>query len=254
MRGFRDWVLQPLLTAAFVIVLGGLIYAFLPWQSSLARLQRHFVRTLQIDYNRNLSDGLLAELRNDGFTFFVRHASRDELSPAIDRAAVLDKTFVPTEYRRGLCLNEQGRVESQIIGYFFRAAKISIGEVVASPVCRARETAELAFGHVDRLDPSLILTNLLAPGEERAAQKKNLKKLLEQTPASGTNRVLAAHDGVLESIGYENVNVEPAGIVIFQHTKQGQAIRAVVDLRSMLYALSAPWLDNSSNPRAGPPE
>ena len=75
---------------------------------------------------------------------------------------------MPTEYRRGLCLNELGRVESQVLGHFFRAAKIPVGEVVASPVCRARETAELSLGRIDRFDPSLILTLLLAPDEERA--------------------------------------------------------------------------------------
>ena len=94
---------------------------------------------------------------------------------------------------------------------------------------------------VDRFDPSLIVTTLLAPGEERAAQKKNLKKLLEQTPASGTNRMLVAHIGVLKSIGYENLNLEPAGMAILRHTDQGPAIRAVITLRDMIYALPAPW-------------
>jgi hypothetical protein len=36
----------------------------------------------------------------------------------------------------------------QLLGHFFRAAKIPIGEVVATPVCRAREAAELSLGRV----------------------------------------------------------------------------------------------------------
>jgi phosphohistidine phosphatase SixA len=243
MRWSRDWVLQPLLTAVFVIVLGGLIHAFWPLQYSLTALHGRFVKKWQPDHNRNLSDALLAELRNGGFTLFVRHASRDEGSNGIDRASVLDKTFVPMEYRRGLCLNELGRVESQVLGHFFRAAKIPIGEVVASPLCRARETAELSLGRVDRLDPSLLPTLLLAPGEERAAQTKNLRKLLAHTPAAGTNRMLTSPAGVLASIGYDNLNLEQAGMVIFQHTGERPAIRSVVTLRDMTFALSAPWFE-----------
>ena len=236
MRWSRDWVLQPLVTAVFVIALGELMHAFLPWQSSW--LRGHLVSTWQPDYSRDLSDGLVADSRNGGFTFFVRHGDRDEEPDAIDRASLLN--IVPSEHRRGLCLNELGRVESQILGNFFRAAKIPIGEVIASPVCRARETAELSLGRVDRLDPSLILSTLLAPGEERAAQRMNLKKLLEQTPAAGTNRMLASHGAVLETIGYKNLNLSPAGMVIFQHTGEGPTIRSIVTLRDMIFALSAP--------------
>src|SRR5689334_7001607 len=93
MRLSRDWVLQPLLTAAFVIVLGGLIHVFWPSQYSLTALHGRLVKKWQPNHNRNLSDALLAELRNGGFTIFVRHASRDEGSNAIDRASVLEKTF-----------------------------------------------------------------------------------------------------------------------------------------------------------------
>ena len=84
MRGFRDWTLQPLLTAVLLILLGGLVHAFLPWQHLLTALQAYLVKSWRPDQNQNLSDSLLFELRNGGFTFFVRHASRDEVSIAID--------------------------------------------------------------------------------------------------------------------------------------------------------------------------
>jgi hypothetical protein len=187
MRGFRDWILKPFLTAVFVIVLAGLIHAFVPQKYSLTTIRDSLVRKSRPDYDRKLSDALLAELLNGGFTFFVRHASRDQgrASIAIDRALLLDKTFVPTEYQRGPCLNELGRVESQTLGYFLRAARIPISEVVASPVCRARETAELSLGRVDRFDPSLIWTTLLAPGEEREEQKENLRSCWSRHRAPG---------------------------------------------------------------------
>ena len=108
MRGFRDWVLKPLLTAVSVIMLAGLIHAFFPRQYSFTAIRDHLVKKWLPDHNRKLSDALLAELPNGGFTFFIRHGNRDDLSIAIDRASLLDKTFVPTEFQRGLCLNEPG--------------------------------------------------------------------------------------------------------------------------------------------------
>jgi broad specificity phosphatase PhoE len=237
MREFRYWVLQPLLTAVFVIVLSGLIYAFyafLPWRDPLTALRGHLVE--KRPYDRNLSNDLLAELRNGGFTLFVRHGKSDGGNAAIDRASLLK--IVPSEYQRSVCLNEQGRAESQILGQFFSAKKIPIGEVVASPVCRARETAELSLGRVDRLDPSLIFPDLLAPDERHAAQM-SVKKLLEQTPAAGTNRMLVSHGAVLESIGYESASPEQAGMVIFQHTGKGPTIRSIVTLYNMTLALPA---------------
>jgi phosphohistidine phosphatase SixA len=243
MRWSWGWVLQPLVTALFVIVLGGLVHAFWPLQYSVTALHGRLVKKWQPDHDRTLSDSLVGELQNGGFTLFVRHSSRDEGSNAIDRASVLDKTFVPTEYRRGLCLNERGRVESQVLAHFFRAAKIPIAEVVASPLCRARETAELSLGRIDRLDPSLIPTLLLAPGEERAAQRKNLRELLAHTPTAGANRMLTSHAGVLESVGYDNLNLEQSGMVIFRHTGERPTIRSVVTLRDMTFALRAPWLE-----------
>ena len=54
MRGFGDWVLKPLLTAVFVIVLAGLIQAFLPKQYSFTAIRDHLVKKGRPDYDRNL--------------------------------------------------------------------------------------------------------------------------------------------------------------------------------------------------------
>ena len=55
--------------------------------------------------------------------------------------------------------------------------------------------------------------------------------------------MLTSHAGVLESIGYDNLNLEQAGMVIFQHTGERPAIRSIVTLRDMTFALPAPWFE-----------
>jgi phosphohistidine phosphatase SixA len=235
-----EWLVKPFLTALWVVVLGGLLVGTFSQQYSFVALREILHRKFAQDYERKLSASLLSELRAGGFTFFIRHASRDGVdvpaTSALDWAFTVDPAAVPAEFHWGLCLNEFGRVESRLLGQFFRRATIPVGEVLASPLCRARETAELSVGRVDRLEPSLVT---IGGPNERAARTIGLKQLLEQTPRRGANRLLFSHTSVLEAQGFDRLDAEQAGMVILQHTSQGLKVRAVVTLREMWSALLA---------------
>jgi broad specificity phosphatase PhoE len=238
-----DWILKPLAISICVLVLGGTVVAIFSEHYSF-EWREAINRRLYPDYERKLSAALLAELRAGGYTLFVRHGSRDRGSapsnPAFDRAYLIDPSLMPPDFRSGICLNEVGRAESRLLGQFFRRAKIPVGEVLASPLCRARETAELSVERVDRIDPDLVIDNVFAGAAERAPRAARLRKLLDQTPRGGTNRLLFSHSGVLETQGYERLRLEEAGVVILQHTKEGTSVRAIVSLREMINALPLP--------------
>jgi phosphohistidine phosphatase SixA len=233
-----EWLIKPLVTALWIVILAGLLVGTFSQQYSFAALRETVYRKFAQDYERKLSASLLSELRGGGFTLFIRHASRDGVdvpaTSALDWAFTVDPAVVPAEYRWGLCLNEFGRVESRLLGQFFRRASIPVGEVLASPLCRTRETAELSVGRVDRLEPTLVI---IGGPNERAARTSGLKRLLEQAPRRGANRLLFSHTSVLETQGFTRLETEQAGMVILQHTSQGLKVRAVVTLREMWYAL-----------------
>ncbi|TAL25299.1 MAG: hypothetical protein EPN99_01850 [Frankiales bacterium] len=67
--------------------------------------------------------------------------------------------------------------------------RIPVGEVRASPYCRTADTAELAFGRVQR-DDALLPIPEGADGEERAEAR--LRELLSDEPSEG-NTVLVGH-------------------------------------------------------------
>ena len=43
-------------------------------------------------------------------------------------------------------LSDEGREEARMLGAAFKARKVPLGEILASPWCRCVETARLAFG------------------------------------------------------------------------------------------------------------
>lgn len=82
---------------------------------------------------------LLGQLREGGHVLVFRHAITE---PKTDR---VESVRTCATQRR---LTDEGRAQARAIGRDVRALGIPIGEVRASPFCRTRETARLAFGRV----------------------------------------------------------------------------------------------------------
>ncbi|HCY17295.1 MAG: hypothetical protein A2Z93_13800 [Curvibacter sp. GWA2_64_110] len=138
--------------------------------------------------------GLLPQLRAGGHVIFFRHAT----------------TRLDQEDRPGLdlkdCgsqrnLSEAGRREAAAIGAAWRALRIPVGRVLASPFCRTRETAQLAFGGVIEVSDDLYFAIGLKP-EQRTAKAAALRRMLGQAPPAGRNTVLVSHTANLqEAVG-----------------------------------------------------
>jgi len=125
-------------------------------------------------------EAMLVELRKGGYTILWRHTATDQSNR--------DAPGYPTTERyQQRNLSDQGVTDAKTVGLVFKNAGIPIGEVLASPMFRTRETAQYAFGRV-AVAPELIA---LAPTPEQ-------RRLLTTQPAAGTNRVLVTHHFVLE--------------------------------------------------------
>jgi phosphohistidine phosphatase SixA len=128
---------------------------------------------------------IVAALQKGGLTLVVRHAISDA---NINRRELLRSCA----FQRNL--TEAGRDQAAAIGRAIRTLRIPIGDVRASPLCRARDTARLAFGRVtvdrDLVSPGVIGTQA---ADERRAER--LRALAERPPAAGKNTVLVTHTG-----------------------------------------------------------
>jgi phosphohistidine phosphatase SixA len=121
---------------------------------------------------------LLAALRAGGLVLACRHA--------ITPNGVRDESSTDRALQRNL--SEDGREQATAIGNAVRAARIGIGPVLASPMYRTRESAELAFG-----DSVVEVTQLL----RREPPMSEIMPLFTQEPPPGNNRVLMTHQGTL---------------------------------------------------------
>lgn len=151
---------------------------------------------------------LLADLRKGGFVLYLRHGTTDNSRP--DRAPSVDLNDCNTQR----VLNDEGRKLAAAVGQYISRAKIPVGEVFHSPLCRARESAELAFPAMHgKLQQELYLAytaNLTA--EEKKPVLLATRKLVSTPVAAGTNRVLVAHaPNMADLMGYF---VKPEGTMV----------------------------------------
>lgn len=143
---------------------------------------------------------MIEQLRGGGYLIYVRHGNRQKWDSVIAfdiHEAASGEDASKASYRDAVCLSAQGREEGAMIGRIFRLSAIPVGHVVASPICRARQTAELAFGRIDAVHPPLIHTPVVNPGNA-AAFKEGLRQVLETVPVkSGSNTVISAHENTI---------------------------------------------------------
>lgn len=139
----------------------------------------------------------VALLRPGGLNLYLRHAITDR--GQVDTGRRGDRAGQRN-------LSEAGIAQARALGEAFRRHAIPVGEVLASEVFRARDTAELAFGRA-RVERDLIADDY-TPGSA-AEDAAAVSRRLAVPPAPGTNRVLVGH-------------IVPLGMVLGRPLAQGE--------------------------------
>lgn len=144
---------------------------------------------------------LIAALQQGGYVIFFRHAATYRSQLDTDQ-----QNLENCQTQRNL--NEAGQAQARTIGEAFRQAQIPVGTILASPYCRTRDTAQLAFGRVE-LSQDLIGPYADDADEAELAQK--LRSLLAMPPGEGTNTILVGHSpNLLAATGLSIVEGEAA--------------------------------------------
>jgi broad specificity phosphatase PhoE len=132
------------------------------------------------------------KLRDGGYVVTFRHAATDQ---------GMDTTDDLSDCSRQRNLDADGRRQSREIGRAFERLDIPVDRVMASPFCRTRDTARLAFG---RVRPARALLSVEFFESVREGRRKGLRRLLRTEPRDGTNTVLVTHgSAILDAIGEE---------------------------------------------------
>ena len=139
---------------------------------------------------------IVRTLQAGGHTLLMRHALSDA---TVGRQELLRSCATQRN------LTVAGREQARAIGRAIRALRIPIGQVRASPLCRTRDTARLAFGRAT-LDRMLVNTGILGTLADDRRRGRALRALVRRPPPKGQNTVLVTHTpNILAASGEESV-------------------------------------------------
>ncbi len=214
---------------------------------------RSVVPTVSTLVATGMSMEIFEAMREGGYTIFIRHSKRDKHVVnmlAFERFALKFRGEEHPTFKEGSCLNEEGKAEAWLLGKIFEKAQSPIGSVYSSPICRAKETAQLAFGRVDVINPNLTYqftnTRFLSNGsitkEEKKIVDENFRKLVYTPPQKGTNKVLVGHSGQFAGVGgfgWQKLEIAEGGVLILKHEPANQlTLITNATIEELVYALT----------------
>jgi phosphohistidine phosphatase SixA len=132
---------------------------------------------------------LASDLKRGGLVLVLRHAATDFSKPDRDPVDLGD-------CRTQRNLSQQGRRDARAIGRAVRRLNLRLGPVLASPFCRTRETAELAF-RSPRVSLALLNTVTAVHNARWRRQIRAARRLLGTKPERGRLTVLVTHGSVV---------------------------------------------------------
>ncbi|MDQ1079399.1 histidine phosphatase family protein [Pseudoroseomonas cervicalis] len=152
-------------------------------------------------------------LRRGGLNLYLRHGITDR---AQADTGVLEQRAAQRN------LSQAGEAQARALGVALRRLRVPVAEVLTSPVFRARDTAELAFGAA-QLHPALVADDYTRRDPRQDAAE--VSALLAR-PVVGGNRVLVGHIvplGLVLGRGLSQAEFPEGAMALFQ--PQGAAWR-----------------------------
>ena len=147
-------------------------------------------------------DPLWSQLKKGGYVILMRNS-------AVDEGLGDPKGYKVNDCTTQLNLTDKGRAEAKKIGDEFKKRKIPIKQVFTSAFCRAKETAQLAFGKADVWE---ALNSFYDKPNRKSEQTRLLHQRLESPPTDGTNLVLVTHGyNIVSAVG---LNPDPGDMLI----------------------------------------
>lgn len=147
-------------------------------------------------------DTLWAALKDGGKVVLMRHA-------AIERTGVSGLRHVPGDCSQEMNLSRRGRIQAQQIGETLRAHGVPVGDVLASPYCRALDTARLAFGKAEASEALRLIEAL--PSDQADQVTARAMKLIGEYKGK-ENLVLVTHEPNVVALAFETI--ETAGMLV----------------------------------------
>lgn len=155
---------------------------------------------------------LVEELRDGGYVIVIRHTATE--AGGVDDPTRVEDCAPQRE------LSEEGRRQARDLGRAIEDLGVPVGRVLASPYCRTRETAELAFGkdEVTTDERLLPLPGTGKPGNEQAILEA--ARLIGARAPERSNTAIVTHISVIEPV--TGATPEEGGSTVFAPEGDGE--------------------------------
>ena len=181
------------------------------------------------------------EILNGGYILLFRHAERDKwldvgvydaIESDLHENGLNKPRFGENEYfADAVCLNSKGKIQAKAMKEIIDYSKLPVGYVISSPICRSRQTADLAFGGYQKISRDLVYKGPFSD-QNRDLKLKNL--LLSLPIYDNTNTIITAHNmgsdcEVFAEKGCK-LKIEEGGFYVLK--KEGQNIKLVYEFNN----------------------
>ena len=218
LRRFKKRALKPFIFSLLLVLFyaWGLVtvqYKYFPHSIVKATANKFTMPEVPITNEQNKY--WANEVKNGGYILYFRHSERlkadagkiaTDLMVAYDTVNLLGDKNSDKNIADVSCLVSQGKKDSKMVGQLFVKAGINIDKVISSPICRAKETATIAFGRIDQIENSLIYRNLVSEDTQAKHAEALKRTLLKYSPKMGKNTVITAHTHTLQFYGKDIFN------------------------------------------------
>ncbi len=147
---------------------------------------------------------LWSALADGGKIVMIRHTQSEEATPEVSMHLSVEGDCMQEQN-----LSEEGREQARALGTRFEEQGVTVESVLSSEFCRARQTAELAFGDHKAWTPLNLIESL--PAGESEWLMEDVRERIGDFDGEGV-LVLVSHRSNINTITFQQT--EPGDMVI----------------------------------------
>ncbi len=142
---------------------------------------------------------------------YLRHAATDHSTKDMERQDLQDCS-------KQRNLSAAGRQQAESIGAAIKALNIPVGDVISSPYCRCKDTAQLALGRFN-INPDLQFSISKDRNESRRLGQRLREMMLEADMAMGNTFFVGHTSNLRDGLG---VWPKPEGVAVIFERQAGE--------------------------------